>query len=289
MKERIIRLSSAATQEFWEIPILFEDAHLLALDKPDRLLTSPDRYDPERPNLMRLLHRDIERGAPWVQSLGVNYLANAHRLDFETSGVILLAKDKPTLVQLANLFGTEKPCKSYIALIHGHPAAETFEVSKKLAPHPTRIGQMRVDEKHGKKARTRFQVTERFKHYTLLTCQPLTGRTHQIRVHLRSLGLPIVGDTLYGGKPVWLSRLKVNYRQKPGVPERPLIGRVALHALELALIHPVTGESITIRAPWPKDLSVTVKYLRRFDSAAGLSADSEHSSTSTLAVGEQAN
>src|SRR5687767_8630471 len=79
----IIKLSSPATRDFWEIPVLFEDDTLLAIDKPARLLVSPDRYDIMRPNIMRLLHSDIARGAKWVQERGVTYLANAHRLDFE--------------------------------------------------------------------------------------------------------------------------------------------------------------------------------------------------------------
>src|SRR5580700_1759739 len=115
-----IKLSSPATREFWEIPVLFEDDHLLALDKPSRLLTSPDRYDPDRPNLMKLLHAAVEQGKPWAAQRGLTYLMNAHRLDFETSGVILLAKTKPDLVALANLFGTEKPAKVYTALVHGN-------------------------------------------------------------------------------------------------------------------------------------------------------------------------
>src|SRR5690554_7511250 len=107
----VLKLSSPATGEFWEIPILFKDEHLLAIDKPSGLLTSPDRYDPERPNLMKLLHAAIASGKPWARERGLSYLMNAHRLDFETSGVILLAKNKPVLVELANLFGSEKPFK----------------------------------------------------------------------------------------------------------------------------------------------------------------------------------
>src|SRR5580765_4395599 len=106
---------------FWEIPILFEDEHLLALNKPPLLLTSPDRYDPNRPNLMKLLHAGIERGSPWAKERNLTYLSNAHRLDFETSGVILLAKSKPVLVALADLFGSEKPAKTYVALVRGEP------------------------------------------------------------------------------------------------------------------------------------------------------------------------
>ncbi|HUB87942.1 MAG TPA: RluA family pseudouridine synthase [Verrucomicrobiae bacterium] len=264
-----IKLSSPATREFWEIPVLFEDENLLALDKPARLLTSPDRYDPNRPNLMKLLHTGIADGKPWARERGLNYLSNAHRLDFETSGIILLAKNKNVLVALADLFGTEKPLKKYVALVRGEPPAEQFEVDAKLAPHPVKIGLMRVDPKNGKKSKTKFEVLENFSRfgYVLLRCEPLTGRTHQIRIHAAHVGLKIAGDELYGGKFLWLSRLKADYRLKPGREERPLISRVALHAEELQLPHPVTKETLTITAPWPKDLTVAVKYLRRYNLA----------------------
>jgi RluA family pseudouridine synthase len=262
--ESTIKLSAPVTREFWEIPVLFEDDHLLALDKPAGLLSSPDRYDPQRPNLMKLLHTAIAAGKPWARERGLDYLMNAHRLDFETGGVILLAKNKPTLIALANLFGSEKPLKKYVALAHGSPQEDPFEIDAKLAPHPLKIGLMRVDAKNGKKSRTRFQVLEQFSGYTLLKCEPLTSRTHQIRAHLRHAGLPIIGDELYGGKKLWLSRLKPDYRLKPGREERPLISRVALHAEELSLPHPVTGQTVTITAPWPKDLQVALKYLRQF-------------------------
>src|SRR5579862_5817627 len=123
----VIKLSSPATREFWEIPVLFEDGHLLALDKPARLLTSPDRYDPTRPNLMKLLHAAIEQGKPWAKQRGLSYLMNAHRLDFETSGIILLAKTKSVLVSLANMFGVENAIqKTYVALVHGNPVKPSF-------------------------------------------------------------------------------------------------------------------------------------------------------------------
>ena len=259
-----IKLSSPAARQFWEIPVLLEDEYLLALDKPGGLLTSPDRYDPQRPNLMKLLHAAIAGGKPWARERGLVYLMNAHRLDFETSGVILLAKSRPGLVALANLFGSGKPLQQYTALAQGTPAEDKFEVEAGLAPHPVRTGLMRVEPKNGKRSRTVFEVLEKFSGWTLLHCRPFTDRTHQVRVHLRHAGLPIVGDELYGGKPLWLSRLKPNYRLKPGHEERPLISRVALHAEQLTLPHPVTGETLTITAPWPKDLKVAVKYLRQF-------------------------
>jgi RluA family pseudouridine synthase len=272
VKSSAIKLSSPATHEFWEIPVLYEDENLLALNKPSGLLTSPDRYDPNRPNLMKLLHGGIADGKPWAKERGP-YLMNAHRLDFETSGVILLAKSKPVLVELANLFGSEKPIKSYLALVQGRPTMDRFQIDAKLAPHPVKVGLIRVDPKQGKRAQTTFEVRKGFDGWTLLKCRPLTGRTHQIRVHLRHAGLPIVGDSLYGGKPLWLSRLKRDYHLKRDQEERPLIGRVALHAEELTLSHPRTGELLTIEAPCPKDFTVALKYLRRFASVDSQQAE----------------
>ncbi|HEV2327459.1 MAG TPA: RluA family pseudouridine synthase [Verrucomicrobiae bacterium] len=263
----IIKLSSPATHEYWEVPVLYEDEFLLALDKPSGLLTSPDRYDPARPNLMKLLHAGIAAQKPWARERTLSYLSNAHRLDFETSGVILLAKAKPALVALADLFGSEKPRKQYVALASGAPPpSDSFDVDAPLGPHPVKLGVMRVDRKNGKKSKTRFQVLENFDRfgYVLLKCEPLTGRTHQIRVHALEAGLKIVGDILYGGKALWLSRLKKDYYLKPGREERPLIGRVALHAERLELEHPIGGRTIAISAPWPHDLTVGIKYLRRY-------------------------
>jgi RluA family pseudouridine synthase len=259
-----LKLASPATHECWVIPVLWEDEHLLALDKPGRLLTSPDRFDPERPSLLGLLHRDIQRSAAWVRERHLGYLANAHRLDFDTTGVLLLAKSKAVLISLADAFGNEKPERRYLALAQGARSEDHFEVAAKLGPDPTRPGLVRVDPKHGKRSLSRFEVVERFRRFTLLDVRPVTDRTHQVRVHLRHVGLPLAGDSLYGGHPLLLSRLKPNYRPKRHEPERPLLGRAALHLAELRLAHPVTGAEVVMVSPWPKDLTVAVKYLRRF-------------------------
>ena len=259
-----IKLSSPATKEFWEIPVLFEDEHLLALDKPAGLLTSPDRHDENRPSLMKLLLDGLAAGKPWASERKLTFLSNAHRLDFETSGVILLAKTKPAFITLADFFGAEKPLRKHIALAWGIPEAVKFEVDAKLAPHPVKPGQMCVNPLEGKKSRTEFEVLEQFSDWTLLRAAPFTDRTHQIRVHLKHAGFPVVADELYGGKKLWLSRLKKDFYLKPGKEERALLSRAALHAEELSLPHPVTNEPITITSEWPKDLRVALKYLRQY-------------------------
>src|SRR5438876_2502591 len=120
------------------------------------------------------------------------------------------------------------------------------------SPDLMRSELIRVDPKRGKRAITTFKVRERYRGWTLVECQPLTDRAHQIRVHLKHKGFPIVADRLYGGRPLLLSSLKREYRLKPGVTERPLMSRVALHVQEIQIPHPVTGELKTITSELPK-------------------------------------
>ena len=264
----VIKLSSPATREFWEIPVLYEDEHLLALNKPACMLVSPDRSEPERPNLMQLLHSGIAQAKPWATERGLVYLMNAYRLDFETSGVLLLGKNKPAFIAVVNILGAGKGRRKYVALVRGVPAEDRFEIEAKLSPHPVRPGIMRIDSKGGKQSHTVCEVLEKFSGYTLLKCEALTDRPGQIRLHLRHAALTIVGDRLYGGRPLLLSHLKRDYRLKPDQTERPLIDCAALHAEELSFPRPVTGESLAITAPWPKDLKVAVKYLQRYGRTA---------------------
>lgn len=262
-----IKLSSQATNNYWEIPVLFEDDHLLALDKPAELPSSPDAANPDKPNLMALLHGAIEKNAVWVRERKIEYLANANRLEPEATGVILLAKDKPALLDLANQFGNEKPCKIFIGLVCGRPKKNSFRAEQKLTSKLDVNGQVRSDSHGGKKAVTQFDILENFSRHTLLKCQPLTDKLHQIRVHLSRQRLPLAGDMLYGGSPLNLSSLKSHYRLKRGKTEKPLIGRPALHCHEIHVTHPITRQEIIITAPLPKDFLVSLKYLRRYATA----------------------
>lgn len=259
-----LKLSEPASGRFWEIPVLYEDDQLLALNKPAGLAVSSDPANPGQLSLLRLLHAAIAEGKSGTRERGLGYVANAHRLDAEVTGVLLLARSKAALAALANAFGEERPLRLYTALVQGAPEPESFEMEAKLAPDQLRPGLMRIDPRQGKRSRTRFSVLEKFSRWTLLRCEALTDRSHQVRLHLRYARYPVVGDGLYGGKPLLLSRLKPDYRLKPKRTERPLLSTAALHCEQISFPHPATGETKVITAPWPKDLTVAVKYLRKF-------------------------
>jgi RluA family pseudouridine synthase len=265
------------------LAVLYEDEALLALDKPAGLMIAPDTYDKEKPSLMSAVRRALDTGAAWVRERNLAFLANAHRLDADTSGVLLLAKTRDALRAVTKQFNDRTVGKSYLALVEGVPVEEEFAVEMKIGPHPARPW-LQCERRHGgKRTRTRFRVLERFRMpflrgqraapslgaVALVQCEPETGRTHQIRVHLQHAGHPILADALYGRgsrSALLLSQLKPDYKPHANEAERPLIGRLALHAERLAVRHPASGAPLELVAPLPKDFEVALKYLRRFAS-----------------------
>jgi RluA family pseudouridine synthase len=214
---------------------------------------------------MGLLFDGISQKRPWALELGLSYVANAHRLDKGTSGVLLMARTKPTLVTLARAFQDRTVHKIYFVLVEGRPPADEMEIDFPIAPHPVRPGLSVTGGAHAKSALTRIRMVEKWRRFSLLEAEPFTGRQHQIRVHLQAVGSPVVADRQYGsGQPLLLSQLKKNYRFKENEPERPLIGRPALHAARVTFPHPATGQTLTVEAPLPKDFTIALKYLRRF-------------------------
>lgn len=246
-----------------EVSVIYEDDQILAIDKPAGLLVAPDRWDKGRDNLMDLLHDGIREKKAWARETGMGYISNAHRLDVDTSGVLLLAKSREILIALVNQFSQRKTRKFYQAIVGGGPQQDETTIDLPVGPHPIRPGLSVIDRSNGKNAVSIIHVLERFSTHSFVEVEILTGRHHQIRVHLQSLGCPLVGDRLYGGQPLLLSRLKPKYKMKEE-GERPLVGRPALHAARLVLMHPVTGAELALEAPLPKDMTVGLKYLRRY-------------------------
>ncbi len=237
--------------------IVYEDDTLVAFDKPSGLLVAPDRWDHGKRNLAALVHEQ------YGEECG-----NAHRLDRETSGVVVFAKTLPALRTLTEQFEAHTVEKRYLALICPPPRVSGGEISHALSSYDRKPGTMKIDP-HGKPASTQYKVLEQWPEragrFALVELLPLTGRTHQLRVHLASLGAPIIGDTTYGGKTgLMLSEIKRRSYREGKTAERPLLERLALHAEQITITHPTTGERITIRAELPADLEEALAQLRRY-------------------------
>jgi 23S rRNA pseudouridine1911/1915/1917 synthase len=252
-------------------PILFEDDAMIAFDKPSGLLIAPDRWDKKKENLMGLVHARYGHG-----------VANVHRLDADTSGLLLCAKTKVALDFLSGQFQSKTVRKKYLAFAVILPIEQamkvvtpirdatgtlpdTFSVEVALGEDERQPGRMRVFKgRGGKDSVTEFRVLERFGRFVFLECSPLTGRTHQIRVHLAAAGAPVLNDPFYGDPAILLRLSDIKRRYKGKEEEKPLIARLALHASELTLKHPETKEPVTLSAPLPHEFVVALKYLRKF-------------------------
>jgi 23S rRNA pseudouridine955/2504/2580 synthase/23S rRNA pseudouridine1911/1915/1917 synthase len=230
--------------------ILAETDHWIALNKPAGLLSVPDRLGKEVSLKMMLREK---YGNSWV----------VHRLDRETSGVILFAKDETTHQLLNKQFEERRTEKIYTGLVVGTPAEEQGSITTPIAEHPAGDGRMMTHAK-GKPSHTDYRVLELLRPYSLVEFIIHTGRTHQIRVHLQSLGHPIVCDTLYGdGKPVLVSSLRKKFKlSKLAEEERPILARLALHARRLSFVDNA-DQPQHIEAPLPKDLTATLSQLRK--------------------------
>ncbi len=214
------------------IETLYQDDALLVVNKPAGLATIPEGWDSDAPSLHTAL--ETHWGRIWV----------VHRLDKVTSGVIVFARNAEAHRALNRAFETRAVVKTYHALVCGQPAWEHY-----LARQPLRSGvghakRTVVDIRRGEAARTHFRLLERLADHALLEARPETGRTHQIRAHLAALGLPVLGDHLYGA------------------PVSSMIPRPALHACSLSIPHPVSGETLTFQAPYPLDFAQALERLR---------------------------
>ncbi len=235
------------------IDTLYEDDDLVVVNKPAGLLVVPDRHNPELPNLHKLLEKKMGDKV-WI----------VHRLDRDTSGVICFAKNEVAHRYLSIMFQERDVNKFYAGLVKGVVIPAEGRIENYLAEHPANNGKMIVARK-GKLAVTDYKVAEQWPLYALMQFQIHTGRTHQIRVHMQSIGHPLVCDPLYGdGKPFLLSEIKRKYRlSDKEEAERPLLSRLALHAYRLEF-EKEDGTPVSVEAPLPKDIAACVNQLNKW-------------------------
>ncbi|WP_341842650.1 RluA family pseudouridine synthase [Chitinophaga caseinilytica] len=231
--------------------IIFENDDFVAVSKPSGLLTIPDRHDNELASLSGLLKKKY--GQIFI----------VHRLDRDTSGLVLFAKNETTHKFLSQLFESREVEKYYLGLVNGELALPEGSVNAGIMEHPVQRGKMVTNAK-GRPSLTDYKVEEAFGLYSLVRFRIHTGRTHQIRVHMKHLGHPIAVDELYGtATPVLLSAIKKKFRLgKFTEEERPLLQRLALHAWKLKFVDE-KGETVELEAPLPKDIQAVLQQLRK--------------------------
>jgi 23S rRNA pseudouridine1911/1915/1917 synthase len=234
------------------LAIVHEDAHLVVIDKPAGLVVHPGAGRDSGTLVNALLHhvRDLS-GVGGVLRPGI-----VHRLDRGTSGLLVVAKDDATHRELARQFASREVEKEYLALVLGVPQRKQATIAAPIGRDPVQRKKMSVRASRGREARSQYAVVEAFDGAALLRVRIMTGRTHQIRVHLASLGHPVAGDATYGG-----TRPPSSRRSAARQALRNLV-RPALHAARLAFTHPATGARVAFESPLPADLAGVVGELR---------------------------
>lgn len=230
--------------------IITENENWVAVNKPSGLLSIPDREGKEVS--LKTLLKEKYGG-----------IFTVHRIDKDTSGLIIFAKNEAAHKHLSKQFEDRQTKKIYLGLVTGSPSLKSGRIDSPIAEHPAQNGTMIIHRK-GKKALTDYELLEDFGVYSLVRFQIHTGRTHQIRIHMKDIGHPIVCDVLYGdGKPILISALKKKYNlSRNELEERPILGRLALHAFQLS-IEGTDGKTIHLEAPMPKDMRATLQQLEK--------------------------
>lgn len=229
--------------------IIYEDNHLIIVNKPP-FVSSLDEREGGDINILRLAkqyHQDAQI---------------CHRLDKETSGAMIIAKDPETYRFVSMQFEHREVKKVYHAIVDGNHVFNELLVDLPILNAGK--GNVMISRGEGKRAETYFQSLEYFKHYTLIEARPVTGRMHQIRIHLATQRASITGDEMYGGKPAFLSKIKRNYRISKNEEEQPIMKRFALHSREVTF-KISEKETKTFTAEYPKDFAVLLKLLEKND------------------------
>ena len=231
--------------------ILFENDDYIVVNKPPFVASLDERGGSGEVNILRLARQYTDDAQV------------CHRLDKETSGAILIAKNPEAYRNASMQFERRKVTKIYHAVVDGQFTFNDLFVDLPILNDGNK--NVTIDRQEGKRAETYFNSVKYYKHYTLVECKPVTGRMHQIRIHLATQRASICGDIMYRGKPVFLSNLKKGYRIAKDEEEQPIMKRFALHARYL-IFKGVDGQEISIDAPYPKDFATLIKLLDKFDS-----------------------
>jgi RluA family pseudouridine synthase len=246
--------------------VIYEDDYLLVVNKPAGCMVVRPRHSeicPFQHGILDYLRKSEEKRKAFQES---RYRPRpVHRLDRDTSGAVIISKTAEAERHLFMQFQERRVKKEYLAVVTGELAEASSRIDARIAAHPDDLARMLIEERHGKPSETEVEVIERFRGFTLVMARPLTGRRHQIRIHLAHIGYPVLADVTYGGgSDLMLSSIKRGYRPKPDQPEKPLISHPALHAAAIGFRPVGSNTLIRIEAPLPSDMALVLKSLRKY-------------------------
>ena len=241
-----------------EIPleVLYEDEDLIIINKQPDIVVHPARGNLSGTLVNALVHYSENLSS----GLGEFRPGIVHRLDRNTSGVMIVTKNDVAQWKVAKQFERRTTRKTYIAIVHGRPELHSDRISAPLGIHPRVREKYAIRPDSGKEAITTYEVMELFRGFAMVKLFPHTGRTHQLRVHMAYLKHPIVADDMYGGKLVYPWQLK----DVPQRPQAPILKRTALHAFSIEFKHPTTGKIVKFQAPLPEDMQTLLDMLRTY-------------------------
>ena len=247
----------SATPEAIPLDIVYEDEFLLVVNKPAGMVVHPACGNWTSTLVNALLYHCHN-----LSNIGGDIRPGiVHRLDKDTSGLLVVAKRDEVHVALSEQLSERKMSRKYIAFAWGHPKKKSGAIEAVIGRHPTHRQSMAVVEANrGRHAITHYQIEKELPECSILSLRLETGRTHQIRVHLAHIGFPIVGDPVYGDRTKWISRLSPS-RRRTAQSVLDLLHRQALHAATLGFFHPVSGERLEFQAPLPEDMCNVITYL----------------------------
>ncbi len=237
------------------INVIFEDEEIIVINKQAGLIVHPARGNTHGTlvNGLVFYSNQLSKGSGEFRP-GI-----VHRLDKNTTGVMVVAKTDTAHWKLSRQFSERKTKKTYLGIVHGTPELTADMINQPLGVHPN-VREKNAIRPDGKESVTFYEVLEEFRGYSLVKLMPKTGRTHQLRVHMQYLKHPFVADDMYGGKVVYPWQIE----DRQAEPEEPLLGRVALHAWKLEIKHPVSNEIMEFEAPLPQDIQTLLDELRKF-------------------------
>ncbi len=237
------------------VEIVFQDEHIIVIDKPAGMDSVRGLYS------YNCVLDYLEEKLPDLRGA----IRVVHRLDRDTSGLMVLAKTQEAQKHLTRQWEERSVEKVYLCLVKGFVFPECGTIDMPLTKTDKRSKPVTVDLRRGKDAITEYRLINQFREYALVEARLLTGRMHQIRVHFSSRGFPLICDSHYGsGEPLFLSQFKKGYRHSRRKAERPLISRLALHSYKLMFNHPQNGERMCFEKDPPKDFSSSVNQLKKF-------------------------